>query len=79
MMILDLDGPFENGLVYVGASQYVDLMPQIKRTLTRKLMESDLEEGTFSDYYYSPEREQWYLVQYRNGEFNRTPIDRPSF
>jgi hypothetical protein len=79
LMILDLDGPFENGLVYVGASQYVDLMPQIKRTLTRMLMESDLEEGTFSDYFYSPEREQWYLVQYRDGEFNRTPIDRPSF
>lgn len=79
MMILDLDGPFENGLVYVGASQYVDMMPQIKRTLTRKLMDSDLEMETFSDYFYSPEREQWYRVEYKDGEFSRTPIDRPSF
>jgi hypothetical protein len=37
-MILDLDGPFENGLVYVGASRYIDLMPQVKRTLNRMLM-----------------------------------------
>jgi hypothetical protein len=79
LMILDLDGPFENGLVYVGASRYVDLMPQIKRTLTRKLLNNDLELASFSDHFYSPEREQWYLVEYKDGEFSRTPIERPSF
>lgn len=79
MMILDLDGPFENGLVYVGASQYVDLMPQIKRTLTRKLMGNDVNPESFSDYFYSPEREQWYRVEYSDGEYSRQPIERPSF
>lgn len=77
MMILDLDGPFENGLVYVGASRYVDLMPQVKRTLTRMLMEED-NLASFSDYFYSPEREQWYLVEYKEDEFVREPIDKPS-
>ncbi|MEX0994329.1 MAG: hypothetical protein WD599_02310 [Balneolaceae bacterium] len=76
MMILDLDGPFENGLVYVGASRYVDMMPQVKRTLTRILMEeNDL--APFSDYFFSPEREQWYRVEYKNDEFVREPIDKP--
>ncbi len=79
LMILDLDGPFENGLVYVGASRYVDLMPQVKRTLTRKLMNSELELAAYCDYFYSPEREQWYKVQYKDGEFSRRPIDRPEF
>ena len=37
-MILDVDGPFGEGLVYGGASKYIDLMPQIKRTFSRKLM-----------------------------------------
>lgn len=31
MMVLDIDGPFGRGLVYAGASKYIDLMPQIKR------------------------------------------------
>lgn len=77
MMILDLDGPFENGLVYVGASRYIDLMPQIKRTLNRMLMDEAEELAPYSDYFYSPERDQWYLVEYENGEFNQESIDRP--
>lgn len=77
LMILDLDGPFDNGLVYVGASQYVDLMPGIKRTLTRKLME--VEPAPFDDFFFSPERNQWYRVEYRDGEYTRRPIERPAF
>jgi len=77
MMVLDLDGPFENGLVYVGASQYIDLMPQVKRTFTRDLMQIGSDMQPFRDYFYSPERDQWYLVEYTDGEFNHEPIDRP--
>lgn len=79
LMILDLDGPFENGLVYVGASRFIDLMPQVKRTLNRLLMSEDGEPEEFEDYFYSPERQQWYLVQYKDGEFQRDMIDRPTF
>ncbi len=79
LMILDLDGPFENGLVYVGASRYIDLMPQVKRALNRKLMGDDGEPAEFSDYFYSPERDQWYLVKYEDGEYKREVISRPTF
>lgn len=78
MMILDLDGPFENGLVYVGASRYIDLMPQVKRTFTRMLMEEGDSLATYSDYFYSPERDQWYEVSYNDGEFEHEMIDRPA-
>lgn len=78
MMVLDLDGPFESGLVYVGASRYVDLMPQVKRTFTRMLMEDESGMASFSDYFYSPERQQWYRVAYEEGEFIREPISRPA-
>lgn len=77
MMVLDLDGPFEDGLVYVGASQYIDLMPQVKRTFTRDLMQKGNDMQPFQDYFFSPERDQWYLVEYADGEFNHEPIDRP--
>lgn len=79
LMILDLDGPFENGLVYVGASQYINRMPQVKRTLNRLLMSEKGEPQEYSDYFFSPERDQWYLVQFKDGEFVRESIRRPSF
>lgn len=79
LMILDLDGPFENGLVYVGASRFIDLMPQVKRTLNRLLMGDEGTPSDYTDYYFSPERDQWYLVKFEEGEFTTDMINRPNF
>lgn len=76
MMILDVDGPFSNGLVYGGASRYIDLMPQIKRAFSKKLMGVE-ELSPYQDYYYSPEREQWFNVVYKNDEFQIKDIESP--
>lgn len=75
MMVLDLEGPFKNGLVYVGASKYVDLMPQIKRTLTKHVEEASPKE--YIDYFFSPERQQWYKVSYQGGKYSKVEVDRP--
>lgn len=76
MMVLDLDGPFEEGLVYVGASRYIDMMPAVKRKLTRDLIETEPKE--FTDYFFSPERNQWYEVKYADGEYSKKAIDQPT-
>lgn len=76
MMVLDLEGPFDNGLVYVGASRYIDMMPQVKRTLTKDLREASPKE--YLDYFYSPERGQWYEVSYKAGEYKKQEIKKPS-
>jgi len=76
MMVLDVDGPFDEGLVYGGASRYIDLMPQIKRTFSRQLMGVD-QLASFQDYFYSPEREQWFDVQYKDGKFKKEKIPSP--
>lgn len=76
MMILDLDGPFNDGLVYVGASRYIDQMPQVKRTLTRIVTEAEPKE--YTDYFYSPDRSQWYKVSYSNGKYSKEEIKKPS-
>lgn len=76
MMVLDMDGPFANGLVYVGASRYIDLMPEVKRTLTRTVTEAEPKE--YSDFFYSPERKQWYKVSYKNGTYTKQEIKQPS-
>jgi len=76
MMVLDVDGPFGDGLVFGGASKYIDLMPQIKRTFARKLMEVD-DPAEYQDYFYSPEREQWFNVKYKEGKYKTQKIDSP--
>lgn len=76
LMVLDLDGPFDKGLVYGGASRYIDLMPQIKRTFSQNLMDVDSLAG-FKDYYYHIKRKQWYLVRYNDGEFEKEEIEQP--
>lgn len=76
LMILDLDGPFADGLVYVGASRYIDMMPEVKRTLTRAVTEAEPKE--YLDYFFSPEREQWFKVSYKDGNYTKEEIDTPS-
>ena len=76
LIILDVFGPFGRGLSYSGASRYIDLMPQIKREFARKLMAVD-DLGDYRDYFYSPEREQWYLVTYQDGNFRTEEIESP--
>lgn len=76
LMILDIDGPFGNGLVYGGASRYIDLMPEIKRTLSAILMEVE-ELGEYQDYYYDMNNEDWYQVEYKNGSFSNEEIPEP--
>lgn len=76
MMVLDVDGPFSNGLVFGGASKYIDLMPQIKRTFSQKLLKAESLDS-YQDYFYSPERQQWFNVVYENGQYKTTEIESP--
>lgn len=75
LMLLDVDGPFGHGLVYVGAVRYIDLMPQVKRTLARKLM--GVEPAEYQDYFYSPERSQWFDIRYQGDEYTIEKISSP--
>lgn len=75
LIVLDSKGPFGRELVYSGASKYIDMMPQIMRTFSRKLLEA--EPAEFQDYYYSADREQWYNVKYENGKYSTEAIDSP--
>lgn len=77
MIILDIDGPFTIGLVYAGGINFVDLMPEIKRTLSRSLMNVS-QMGEFLDVFYSPERNEWYNVEYKEGNYKTERITRPA-
>lgn len=76
MMVLDWDGPFGRGLTFAGASKYIDLMPQIKRAFSQELMSVETL-GNYQDYFYSPERSQWFRVAYQDGQYTTKEIDSP--
>ena len=79
MMVLDIDGPFGRGLVYAGASKYIDLMPQIKRVFSKEIMKAHRDSlSAYQDYYYSPERGQWFNVKHEDGNFRTVRISSPS-
>lgn len=77
MMVLDWDGPFGSGLTFAGASKYIDMMPQIKRAFSQELMSVE-ELGNYEDYFYSPEREQWFRVSYKDGKYQTKEINSPA-
>lgn len=76
LIILDVFGPFGRGLSYTAASRYIDLMPQIKRTLSQMLMEVETP-GNYTDYYYSADKDQWFEVRFRDGEATTREIEAP--
>lgn len=76
MIILDVDGPFRRGLIYAGAPQFVDLMPEIKRNLSSDLMSVD-SLAEYRDYFYVIDEDQWYVVGYEDGEFVREETSNP--
>jgi len=77
MIVLDIDGPFTRGLVYAGSIEYIDFMPEIKRTFSGKLMGVN-RPGNFEDVFYSPERRKWFRITYRDGEYTTDEINRPA-
>ncbi len=76
MIVLDVNGPFRNGLIFAGAPQFVDLMPEIKRNFNRELMNVD-SLADYQDYFYDLDDRQWYVVAYEDGEFIREEISDP--
>ncbi len=77
LMILDVDGPFANGLVYGGDAKYVDLMPEIKRALSKKLMDVT-QFADFNDVYFDYDNGVWYEVKYEKGAFSSKKIQKPA-
>lgn len=75
LLVLDPAGPFSKELVYTAASRYIDLMPQIMREFSKKLYNA--EPAPFMDYYYAANKEKWFKVQYKNGEYTVKHIESP--
>lgn len=76
LIVLDVDGPFEEGLVFAGDVAYQDILSEAKRVLVDKVMGTQA--SRYVDYYYAYDRRQWFLIGFDGDRHFLEEISRPS-
>lgn len=76
LVVMDVNGPFERGLVVASDNAYTDYLPDIKKAFLGVLTRSD-ERAAYVDYYYLPEQRMWFLSGYDGERFYLERIQRP--
>ncbi len=74
--IMDVNGPFERGIVVASAPRYRDHLWTIRQALLGRLI-IDPRRAPFVDYYYQRETDTWYLTGFDGRAFFLEPIRRP--
>lgn len=78
LMVLDIGGPFFQGLIYAVDKNHLELMDEIKCTLSNTLLNIDRDElANYVDYYYSIDHQQWYRVSHKDGAYSTTETSPP--
>lgn len=75
LKVMDVNGPFERGLVVATAREYHDVLPDLKEIFLGPLTESD--RAPYVDYYYLPEQRMWFLTGYDGEKYFLERIPRP--
>lgn len=73
--IMDVNGPFERGLVVASAPRYRDQLWEIRQALLGRLI-ADPRQAPFVDYYYQRETDTWYLTGFDGQRFFLEPVRR---
>lgn len=74
--IMDVNGPFERGVVVASAPRYREQLWQIRQALLGRLI-AEPRQAPFVDYYYQRETNTWYLTGFDGQQFFLEPIRRP--
>ncbi|HLR25574.1 MAG TPA: hypothetical protein VK112_06875 [Fodinibius sp.] len=78
LMVMDIGGPFFQGVIYALDNNHIELMDKIKCTLSDTLMSLDRGElANYEDYYYSINHQQWYRVSHKDGAYLTEEISSP--
>jgi len=74
--VLDVNGPWDRGVVIAAPSSYRSILAEIKDSLLRQLIRSG-ERKPYADYYYNVQQELWYVTAFDGASFFDVRIDRP--
>ena len=76
LIVVDVNGPFERGVVTMTDRKYRDLLPQLKHTLLHPVLEKAVH-APYADYYYVSALESWFLTGFDGERFFLEGIPPP--
>lgn len=76
LKVMDVNGPFERGLVVATARRYHDVLLDLKQSFLGPLTSSQ-ERAPYVDYYYLPEQQMWFLTGFDGEKYFLDRIRRP--
>lgn len=76
LIVMDVDGPFDRGLVFATEANYRELLPDLKRGFERTIMQVT-RYGSYADYYYNEVERAWYVTGYDGERFVLRRIRTP--
>ena len=77
LIVMDVNGPFERGLVFATHAQYRELLPDLKQFFSRRVTAIERRRH-FADYYYNEADGRWYVTGYNGSRFVLRRISRPN-
>ena len=77
LVVIDVNGPFERGLVFATHAQYRELLPDLKQYFSRRVTAIE-HRRHFADYYYNEADGRWYVTGYDGSRFILRRILRPN-
>jgi len=76
LRVMDVNGPFERGLVVASGDTYRDILPELKQAFLGQIITSE-EKAPYVDYYYLPEQRMWFLSGFDGRRFFLERISKP--
>ncbi len=78
LVLMDVNGPFERGLVTATDHRFRNILFDLRETFLRDLI-ADETRAPYVDYYYQYDTQTWYLTGFDGGAFFLRRIARPAF
>jgi hypothetical protein len=76
VVVLDVNGPWDRGVVLAADQDYRAYLPVIKREFLEQLI-PEADRTPFADYYYNIDQQTWYLTGFDGASFFDRRIERP--
>ncbi len=76
LMVMDVNGPFERGLVVASDQKYRHVLSDVKEIFLGRLTRTE-ERAAYADYYFLPEQRLWFLTGYDGEKYFVHRISRP--
>lgn len=76
VVVLDVNGPWDRGVVLAADQAYRSHLPVIKQEFLEQLI-PEADRTPFTDYYYNVDQQTWYLTGFDGATFFDRRIERP--